>query len=525
MMAKLVRAHLGDMPDMSFFSARDPVLWRRVGFGRERRETKILVTGKSISFDEEASAQGNVKIPAPTPSFLNASGHHTTGRWINLIVPSEFGTDDDTALVYPSNIWSHPYPNLSTGSSLRINREGWTLSQQYSIGYSLLSLQTGREAIIGWLKTHGIEARPSEEGQVATQLIAAAGSLLACGMFANHETISLLNKMAEGHTKPLRHGVRVSTSAPDRSKHINTIHQHFEKHRKSFFGYWNKLEYFLQRSVFRAGLQVQCPTCGYHNWFDLDAISYKLTCSRCLNKFKFSQSPQDLRSVQWFYRVIGPFAAPDYARGGYAVALTLRCLAPRHDSEMTWSTGLVLEPLNCEVDFVAWYRPSRSFRDEGDEPLMLIGEAKSFGRDAIGDEDIRTLKKVAERFPGSLMVISSLRHIADYSSLELGRLRDLAIWGRSSMLHGQPRNPLIILTATEVFTSHSIFDDWEDEGGANANHAWMDASNLYQVADLTQRRYLGLLGYWEEQMQAPNLAEQRRRLTNLIAQRSLTLGL
>jgi hypothetical protein len=82
---------------------------------------------------------------------------------------------------------------------------------------------------------------------------------------------------------------------------------------------------------------------------------------------------------------------------------------------MTWSTGLFLEQLNCEVDFVAWYRPGGFFRDERDEPLLLIGEAKSYGKDAIGDDEIYSLKKVAKRFPGALIVVSSLRQISDYS--------------------------------------------------------------------------------------------------------------
>jgi hypothetical protein len=67
---------------------------------------------------------------------------------------------------------------------------------------------------------------------------------------------------------------------------------------------------------------------------------------------------------------VGPFAAPDYARGAYAVALTLRALADRRDAEVTWSTGLSLEQLNCEIDFVAWHRGGRFLDDERDEPLL-----------------------------------------------------------------------------------------------------------------------------------------------------------
>jgi hypothetical protein len=152
------------------------------------------------------------------------------------------------------------------------------------------------------LNTQGIEARPSEEAQVAAQVIAAAGRLVACGMFADRETISLLNEMAEGHAKPVRDGVRVTTAVPDRSKHINSIRQHSTSGQSAP----SDTGTFLQRSVFRAGLRVQCPTCGYYNWFDLDAISYTPRCSRSLNEFRFSQSPQDLKSVEGFYRFVGP---------------------------------------------------------------------------------------------------------------------------------------------------------------------------------------------------------------------------
>jgi hypothetical protein len=103
-LADLTREHLGGLPQMSFFPSRDPALWASIGFGRERRKTKILAAEKPVSFDEEASAERYVKIPAPAPTFLNASGSYARGRWVNLIVPSESNADD-TALVYPSNIW------------------------------------------------------------------------------------------------------------------------------------------------------------------------------------------------------------------------------------------------------------------------------------------------------------------------------------------------------------------------------------------------------------------------------------
>jgi hypothetical protein len=463
---ELLRKHLDGLPDMSFFWARDPLIWQRIGRGHERRETKILATSKPVSFDEEISSEGYARLPAPSPTFLNATSRYTKAQWVNLIVPEHSHGEDDPAIVYPSNLWSPDYPRLATSESLRIGREGWALQQQHGIGFSLLRPQDGRAAIIDWLKTQGIDAQPSEEGQVAAQVIAAAGGLRGSGMFADRKTIDLLSEMAESRADLSRGGKRVATMTPDRSKHINTVRQHFDERTKRSFGYWNGLDYFLDRSVFRAGLRVQCPICAYHNWFDLDAISYSPTCTRCLNQFDFSQSPKDLHDVNWFYRVVGPFAAPDYARGGYAVALTLRCIAEFRETEMSWTTGLNLRPLNCELDFAAWHRPSRMLNDERDEPLLVIGEAKSFGKNAISEDAVIGLRKVADRFPGAIMIVSSLREIGDYTADELQRLRDLALWGRREVYHGQPTNPLVVLTATELFARHGIRDAWKETGEA-----------------------------------------------------------
>jgi glucose/arabinose dehydrogenase len=344
---ELTREHLSGLPDGAFYAARDPVFWGPQGRGRERRETKILATGRPVSFDEEAEPETSTKIPAPSPSFLNRSERYRQSHWMNVIVPSNSLRGETPAVVYPTNLWSPDFPRLAMSDRLRVGREGWVVQLKHAIGYSLLSLQTGRDAIIGWFKTYGIEAKPSEEGQIAAQVIAAAGGLLPSGMFADPATLGLLGEMAESHAEVSRGGKKVANSTPDRSKHINTIRQHFDAREKRSFGYWSRLDYFLERSVFRAGVRVQCPICGYRNWMDQNALSYRPTCTRCLNAFPFSQKPADLQKVDWFYRVVGPFAAPDFARGAYSVALTLRTLADPHDTEMTWSTGLSLSELNC----------------------------------------------------------------------------------------------------------------------------------------------------------------------------------
>lgn len=194
--------------------------------------------------------------------------------------------------------------------------------------------------------------------------------------------------------------------------------------------------------------------------------------------------------------MVGPFAAPDYARGAYSVALTLRTLAGPLDTETTWSTGLSFTQPNCEIDFVAWHRGGRTFDAERDEPLLVIGEAKSFGHNAINDEAVASLRALGERFPGAVMVVSTLRRGNELSLAEVARLRHLALWGRRASHEGQPINPLILLTGIELFADHGIANAWKEIDGKEMRPIY-DLHNLHTLSQLTIERYLGLGAHWD----------------------------
>lgn len=115
------------------------------------------------------------------------------------------------------------------------------------------------------------------------------------------------------------------------------------------------------------------------------------------------------------------------------------------------------------------------------------------------------------------MVVSSLRPISTYSADEIKRLSDLARWGRS-LRGGKPRNLLIVLTATELFSEH-IENAWKEAGGRAAElvrHPSVDLSNLDQLADATQRLYLNLPSIYDY---GAMLKEERERIVNLIKAR------
>lgn len=512
--------HFSGLPDWSVVGAHMPTLSAHSRRNHGPREDKIIVSAATASFDETVSPDGYVKLPAPVPAFVNATKTYRRARWVNVIATGSSVYGDEAATVYPSNLWSPVYPRLVTGDTLRIGREGWVLAKEHRIDYSLVRPESGRDAVIGWLKSQGVEAQPSSEGQVAAQVIAAVGGIAQAAIFADRRTIELLGGMAENHAEVSRDGKRVISTVPDRAKHVGVIKEHFDARAKGAFGLWNGLEQFLKANVFRAGLRVQCPVCQYQNWYDLDSLTYRPTCTRCLNQFDFAQTPEALNRVNWFYRVIGPFAAPDYAGGGYAVALTLRTLTHPNHAEMTWSTGLRLPQLNREVDFIGWHRREGILRVEREEPLLVFGEAKSFGRGAFDAKTVDGLRQVAARFPGSVMVVSSLRHISEYMPQELAVLRELALWGRRDLFHGHACNPLVVLTGTELFAGYGIFQAWQEQDGERV-HSVYDESDLHELSDLTLARYLGLQGYWAERFAERSLSHQRARLTRLIRARAV----
>lgn len=141
---ELTREHLSGLPDGAFYLARDPLFWRRQGRGRELRETKLLATGKAVSFDEETKPNTSTKVPAPSPPFLNRSERYQRAHWVNVIVPGTSFRGEAPAIVYPTNLWSPEFPRLATGDRFRVGREGWVIQSEHSIGYSLLRLETGR---------------------------------------------------------------------------------------------------------------------------------------------------------------------------------------------------------------------------------------------------------------------------------------------------------------------------------------------------------------------------------------------
>ena len=236
-----------------------------------------------------------------------------------------------------------------------------------------------------------------------------------------------------------------------------------------------------------------------------------LSCERCSEKYSFPQGALDPRNGNWGYRVVGPFAAPGFARGSYGALLALKALKGlSHASErMTFSTALELhlgDGAPCEVDHAAWI--SHRSADRIGHPSLVFGEAKSFGEgDLIRPRDLAQLRRVAAHFPGSFIAISVMREA--FTPGEIRNLLPFVRWARRLNAHWLPTNPVVLLTGVELFPEINIESTWRDRGGRYERFADYDWSHsLLRLAEATQVIYLDLPLFAEDLRVA---AESRRR--------------
>ena len=163
----------------------------------------------------------------------------------------------------------------------------------------------------------------------------------------------------------------------------------------------------------------------------------------------------------------------------------------------------------------------------------MFGEAKSFrgetseekrgNRDAFQSDDVERMKKLALRFPGSILVFSTMKQADELSRDEVSRIAKLAEWGREYIRERrQTRAPVIVLTGTELFAPFSLQDAWEKMRGRHAQFiepGWVRTDNLRVLADLTQQLYLGMPSYgtWLDAKWTKRAARQKARAAQAAA--------
>jgi hypothetical protein len=471
--------------------------WRDAGI-QPRRATLVA---DEVDIEEKVDEKEPVfRFPSPVPSFSSRYSYGSNdARWINVVKLSDYSSIISTfALSFPPNIKGEEFPALDFGEATLCTREGIVFFRQYKLRRASLRLMSQRDAVIGWLKSRGIEAKPSNSGRNAEQVMRSVAGGRGSNLFADEATIKLLDKMAKTIQ---READGTTAQYPDRTASIGEWKEVLGRRSKAFFSR-AKLSDFTENNIMRVGLSLACPHCAEENWYSVSDVDYEITCERCLDRFSFPQAGIKFNEGDWRFRVIGPFSVPDYADGAYANVLTLRLFNKTLNASPTPSTfsaglNVVYGTSKFEVDFIGWYSEGKKFWIDPSS-VVVFGEAKSFGTEVFKERDVQRMKSLAEAIPGSYVVFSMMKK--ELSSNEKARIKKVTKWGRVPQKNGEPRAMVIVLTATELFADHYLKQTWKEVGGAHAamvQHPSVNIDDLWTLADLTQQLYLNMPPYWD----------------------------
>jgi hypothetical protein len=497
----LLARHMQEIPKGSLIRKDwyDPIWrtqWRSAGIQPRRAKLSASEAKLEEKVDESETL---LQFPAPSPKFASKySMAENHVRWVNVVrLSSYFSHETRFALTFPPNIKGGNFPELGLADHSLSTREGIVVFQAYKSQSASLRLMSQRDAVVGWLASHGIEAKTSSSGHNADQVLRAVGGTSGCWLFANEGTVRLLDKMAKTIQREID---GTTTQYPDRTASVAEWKEMLGRRSKALFSR-AKLGDFTDRNVIRLGLTVACQNCTKENWFSLSDVNYEVVCERCLNRFSFPQSGLKFNESDWRFRVLGPFSVPDYADGAYATALTLRLFNHAlHGgrAHTTFAAGLEISlgESKFEVDFAGWYTEGKKFWLDP-SPVVVFGEAKSFGAEVFKDRDVRRMRALVEKFPGAYVVFSAMKH--QLAAVERDRIRKFAEWGRMLQSNGEPRAMVIVLTGTELFADRYLKKAWEDFGGKHSEmikHPSTNIDDLWTLAEITQQLYLGMPSYW-----------------------------
>jgi len=443
--------------------------------------------------DESLSGTFNTLAPQFSEQY---SGSRS--RWANVVQISSPYESATVALSLPFNTLDRSWPFSHMGQ-FACGREGWVFLQDHKSVNEYVSFIKHEDAFSSWFECFNLKARWSEPGRIARQMIDSLGGFWGLYLVDDKESIQFINKHALSTRKRTNDdsGEVLEEDFSGRSATIDAWQAMIQRRKAAGSHHMVELSHYIERNVIKVGLESECDHCRAKNWHGLDEASYNLRCLRCLKDYKFPQGNLKKHNKNWRYRVIGPFAVPDYAQGAYAPLLTIRFFTKMagHDAPCSYSTALELEGRNqkTEIDFAIWVPEERGFDING-EPRLIIGEAKSFGEDIIKDDDLDKLKKSASVIPDSIIVISVLKE--SFSEEEKQRLQKFILWAREPIDY-RPRHWVILLTGTELFNEF-LERTWTDMGEPYSTHAnYHSANYLEPLSDATQAIYLGFDSYYQ----------------------------
>jgi hypothetical protein len=237
-------------------------VWVRHTNDLVRRDARLEITAKErrLSLDIEEGKIRSTKFDSLAPDFASAYGGGAL-RWVNAVKLTAYGTNE-VATVVPFNTFDWTWPRLAyLGAKVTVGTEGWVFEQKFKDSTEMIQLNTPESIIVGTFKRAGIEAKLSEPGHIARQVLNHLGGLWGVHLLADRETLHLLNAMAGGLRKRKAGELQTEEEFDRRSKSIRDWEGLMGRRSQAKLRPNVTLDDFTKRNILRLGIETACPEC------------------------------------------------------------------------------------------------------------------------------------------------------------------------------------------------------------------------------------------------------------------------
>jgi hypothetical protein len=506
-----------------------PPMWDEFSYRRNGVICSSISAGEAET--QVSDEKARVRIKALPPDFM-ARGLGHGPRYANDIRIAMYGRSEFGAEVLP------PYEKsvarlfgIGMFTDWRTGPSGPTYLGRYANATIHLNQPSARDVVATVLAARGWkEFALSPSGNVAYQMMKHLGGPNHIGLLQNVTLIQFLETLAAGRDTAEEDKLRKRIDAKlkaakgaggqiplgearriigeEMRRVSGTTLATGDVEEREFFKNMSRIansqrfplnvgtlvENYTKAKLFNLGIRVQCSVCEQRAWHPLEVMRSEIECPICLSRFPLPiHDPRN--ALKWSYKSLGPFALPKQGFGAYSVLLTVLFLSTHQHPATTsvLSFRALQNNKELEADFMMFYRDSAFWERETE---TIYGECKSFN--GFTEKDVRRMRRISEDNPDAVLVFATLAQ--EFSDRDKQLLTSFVRTCRKYGKMDRPKNPVLLLTGTELFSSLGPPQCWRDAGGRMK--AFADAGrrtdNLIALCDATQQLHLGLRPWWED---------------------------
>ena len=465
------------------WQTRYPRMWDRWARARDHvgcREFEADTTEHDISVNEE-----EIRFRTLDPKFT-LRGRLPFPRFANEI-KLEFDKGNTLlAEVIPKGGWELTTDlGISQIREWRVSRKGLVYLARHSRSRISLPIPQAEIVFTRWFESKGWTVELSPPGRIAKQMIQQLGGIDEIRILAQEGLLQLLRDMNRSDQKSIA------------EEHVRSkVHKIANQAKYKREGEAERIiQRWIDANVLQLGMEIQCPVCTKHSWYSVKTVDYQLRCPQCLREIPF---PPNAKRVKWVYRTIGPFSLPNQADGAYTVLLALRFFShlplPGRATTPLMSFTAEKEGMKpLEVDLALFFQ-DRGLINSGYE--LIFAECKTFNN--FQKKDVERMMDLGKAFPDAVLVFSTLKESLNDEEKKI--LLPIVNASRKKRSNGNPFNPVLILTSTELFWQSSLLE-WREKLRQKIEpirHPEGPLTELLLHCDLTQQVYLNVEP-WDQQ--------------------------